>query len=233
MREEYQTLDYYEMIHVLPASLWAGIEEQIGGTEEDTSIRVLAGDNAGNAYTVIPEEEGPTLERLNRLEAEVVQAVGEGFEIETENRVEDKNASDAANDAIRAILGGFCILLAVIGVGNVFSNTLSFTWQRRREAARYLSVGMTPGQLRKMFCVEALVLAGRPVLISIPLLLACSMLFMRAAYLDPALLLPRAPVLPILAFALAIFGFVGLAYYLGGRRLMRMNLAEALRDETF
>ena len=70
-------------------------------------------------------------------------------------------------------------------------------------------------------------------LISIPLLLACSMLFMRAAYLDPALLLPRAPVLPILAFALAIFGFVGLAYYLGGRRLMRMNLAEALRDETF
>ena len=233
MQEEYQTLDYYEMIHVLPASLWAGIEEQIGGTEEDTSIRVLAGDNAGNAYTVIPEEEGPTLERLNRLEAEVVQAVGEGFEIETENRVEDKNASDAANDAIRAILGGFCILLAVIGVGNVFSNTLSFTWQRRREAARYLSVGMTPGQLWKMFCVEALVLAGRPVLISIPLLLACSMLFMRAAYLDPALLLPRAPVLPILAFALAIFGFVGLAYYLGGRRLMRMNLAEALRDETF
>ena len=68
------------MIHVLPASLWAGIEEQIGGTEEDTSIRVLAGDNAGNAYTVIPEEEGPTLERLNRLEADVVQDVGEGFE---------------------------------------------------------------------------------------------------------------------------------------------------------
>ena len=92
---------------------------------------------------------------------------------------------------------------------------------------------MTPGQLWKMFCVEALVLAGRPVLISIPLLMLFSWLFMKAAYLDPALLLPRAPVVPILSFALAIFVFVGLAYYLGCRKLMRMNLAETLRDETF
>ena len=153
--------------------------------------------------------------------------------IETENRIEDRNASDAANGAIRTVLGGFCILLAVIGVGSVFSNTLSFARLRRREAARYLSVGMTPGEIWKMFFVEALVLAGRPVLISVPLLILISWLFMKAAYLEPALLLPRAPVLPILAFALALLAFVGLAYYLGGRKLMRMNLAEALREDAF
>ena len=233
MREEYQTLDYYEMIHVLPVSLWKTVSAQIGGTEENICIRVLAGDHAGNAYTEIPEGEGPSLAELDSLEAALVQTAGDRYVIETENRIEDRNASDAANGAIQTVLGGFCILLAVIGVGSVFSNTLSFARLRRREAARYLSVGMTPGEIWKMFFVEALVLAGRPVLISVPLLILISWLFMKAAYLEPALLLPRAPVLPILAFALALLAFVGLAYYLGGRKLMRMNLAEALREETF
>lgn len=231
MREEYQTLDYYEMIHVLPVSLWAEIGGQVGGTEENTLIRVLAGEEKENAYTEISEEEGPTQEELDSLEKELVRAIGSGYETETENRIEDRNASDGAIYVFRTILGGFCVLLAMIGVGSVFSNTLSFARQRRRETARYLSVGMTPAQIWKMFCAEALVIACRPVLISLPILLAAVLFFMKMAYLDPALILPRMPVLPIVFFALAVFAFVGLAYYLGGKRLMRMNLADMLRDE--
>ena len=233
MREEYQTLDYYEMVQILPVSLWTEIKEQIGGTENGTCIRLLAGDSGDDAYTEIPAEKEPSEEELETLEAELKEAAGSSYTLETENRIGDRRASDAANRALQTILGGFCVLLALIGIGNVFSNTLSFTWQRRRETARYLSVGMTPGQLAKMFCVEALALAGRPVLISLPVLFAASWLFMKSAYLDPALLLPRAPVVPVLCFALAVFGSVGLAYYLGCRRLLRMDLAEALRDETF
>ena len=231
MREEYQTLDYYEMIHVLPVSLWAEIGGQVGGTEENTLIRVLAGEEKENAYTEISEEEGPTQEELDSLEKELIWAIGSGYETETENRIEDRNASDGAIYVFRTILGGFCVLLAMIGIGSVFSNTLSFARQRRRETARYLSVGMTPAQIWKMFCVEALVIACRPVLISLPILLAAVLFFMKMAYLDPALILPRMPVLPIVFFALAVFAFVGLAYYLGGKRLMRMNLADMLRDE--
>ena len=42
----------------------------------------------------------------------------------------------------------------------------------------------------------------------------------------------QAPVIPILLFCMAIFGFVALAYYLGGRLVMRCNLSDALRDDT-
>ena len=233
MREEYQTLDYYEMVQILPVSLWTEMEEQIGGAENSVFIRLLAGNSGDGAYTELPAEEEPSEEELETLGAELAEAAGSGYVLKTENRIGDRRASDAANQALQTILGGFCILLALIGVGNVFSNTLSFAWQRRRETARYLSLGMTPGQLAEMFCVEALALAGRPVLIGLPVLIMASWLFMNAAYLEPALLLPRAPVIPILAFVLAVFGAVGLAYYLGCRRLMRMDLAEALRDETF
>ena len=67
------------------------------------------------------------------------------------------------------IIGALCALLAMIGIANVFSNTLSFIRQRKREFARYMSIGMTPEGMRKMFRIEALVIAGCPVLITLPL----------------------------------------------------------------
>ena len=51
----------------------------------------------------------------------------------------------------------------------MFSYTLGFMRQRRREFAQYMSVGMTPAGIRKMFYAEVLVIAGRPVLITLPL----------------------------------------------------------------
>ena len=219
LREEYQTLDYYEMIHVLPVSLWEEIEEEIEGAEEDMYIRVFAEENVERAG-------------LEALERELAQAIGGSYEIESENRIGEEEASDSSYRALMTIIGGFCILLAMIGIGNVFTNTLGFARERRREVARYLSVGMTPQSIRKMFCVEALVLAGRPVLVTLPVLAVISWIFMRVAYLDPALLLRCMPAAPLLAFVLADFAFVGLAYYIGGRTVLRMNLADALRDDT-
>ena len=83
-----------------------------------------------------------------------------------------------------------------------------------------------------MFCVEALVLAGRPVLITLPIAILLTGLFLKTNYLDISLFLQNAPVMPVLTFILAIFFSVGLAYYLGGRKLLRYSLSEMLRDET-
>ena len=70
---------------------------------------------------------------------------------------------------MQAILGAFCLLLAAIGLANVFLNTLGFVGQRRREFARYLSLGMTPKELRSLFWIEAAVIAGRPLAVTLPL----------------------------------------------------------------
>ena len=83
-----------------------------------------------------------------------------------------------------------------------------------------------------MFCVEALVLAGRPVLITLPIAILLTGWFLKTNYLDIGLFLQNAPVMPVLTFIFAIFLSVGLAYYLGGRKLLRYSLSEMLRDET-
>ena len=219
LREEYATINYYELVHFLPVSLWNEIKGQIAGSEDDSYICVLGNENAA-------------LEELNVLQAEIDQMITGSYAAESENRIQKKEANDRQIQGMMAIFGGFCVLLAIIGIGNVFSNTLGFVRQRKREFSRYMSVGLTPEEIKKMFCIEALVIAGRPVILTIPLAGITAGYMLKISYLELETFLAEAPLVPIAIFMLAILGAVALAYYLGWRNVCTINLAEALRDDT-
>ncbi len=91
---------------------------------------------------------------------------------------------------------------------------------------------MTPANIRKMFFIESLVIAGRPLLITLPLTIVFILFAVTASYLDPMEFLAQAPILPVLLFALAIWGLVTPAYYLGGKKVLGSSLAETLRDDS-
>lgn len=215
LREEY---DNYSLVQFISLSTWMQMQDSFGKEKGDTLVRIMAEENAD-------------LAQLNALEREIAE-VTENYSVEIENRIQEKLDNDKMIQGYMFLIGAFCILLAIIGISNVFSNTLGFLRSRKREFARYLSVGMTPKGIRKIFCVEALVIAGRPVLITLPLTILFVSFMITASYLDPAEFLEKAPILPIAAFILAIFGFVALAYYIGGKKIEKLNLAEALRDEN-
>ena len=52
-------------------------------------------------------------------------------------------------------------------------------------------------------------------------------LMITASYLNPMEFLAVAPIVPILLFIVALFGFVALAYYLGGKKILKCDLVEA------
>ena len=110
-------MDYYELAHFIPVSVWQEIKAQIGGTEADTYIRILAKD-------------GATLAELNEIEENVSRLLGGVYETEIENRIQDKLNNDNMFRGMKALVSLFCVLLAIIGIGNVFSNTLGFVRQR-------------------------------------------------------------------------------------------------------
>lgn len=83
----------------------------------------------------------------------------------------------------------------------------------------------------KIFCVEALALVGYPLLFALIVTVAATAGMIRASYLDPMEFLRVAPVAPITLFVLTVFGFVALAYYLGGKKVLGGNIAEILRDD--
>lgn len=219
LREEYATLDYYELVHFIPVSLWKEIKGQIGGAKEDTYICILGKD-------------GASMEELNIIQAKVEHLVGQKYAAESENRLQEYETNEKQIQGMMAILGGFCVLLAIIGIGNVFSNTLGFVRQRKREFARYMSVGITPEEIRKMFRIEGAVIAGRPVLVTLPLAVLTVSYMLRASYVEAELFLAEAPFIPVCIFMLGIWGTVALAYYLGWRNVRRIDLAQVLRDDT-
>ena len=219
LREEYATLDYYELVHFIPVSLWKEIKGQIGGSEEDAYICMLGRENV-------------TSGELDALQGQVDILIAGNYKTESENRIQEAEANDKQIQGMMTIFGGFCVLLAVIGIGNVFSNTLGFVRQRKREFARYMSVGMTQGEIKKMFCVEALTIAGRPILITLPLAVITVGYLLKISYIEVGTFLAEAPLIPIMIFMLAIWGIVAFAYYLGWRNIRKINLAEVLRDDT-
>ncbi len=219
LREEYATLDYYELVHFIPASLWKEIKGQIGGSEEDSYICMLGRENV-------------TSGELDALQGQVDSLIAGNYKTESENRIQEAEVNDKQIHGMMTIFGGFCVLLAMIGIGNVFSNTLGFVRQRKREFARYMSVGMTQGEIKKMFCVEALTIAGRPILITLPLAVVTVGYMLKLSYVEVGTFLAEAPLIPIMIFMLSIWGIVAFAYYLGWRNIRKIDLAEVLRDDT-
>ena len=218
LREEYGKSDC-PLVQFMPLSLWKEIGGQIGGAEQDTYVRVLANDRT-------------EVDILNALENEITQIIGSEYEIECENRIQEREDNNKMIEGYELILGAFCVLLAIIGIAHVFSHTLGFLRQRKREFARYMSVGLTPEGIRKMFFIEALMIAGRPLLVTSALTIVAVAFMIRASCLDPMEFIKVAPIAPILAFVSAVFAFVALAYYLGGKKILKVSLAEALRDDT-
>lgn len=216
LREEY---DNYSLVQFIPLSVWNQISTQIGNAQADTYIRILGEDRVN-------------LTELNELQSKISQMLHREYMVEIENRIQEKITDDNMRNGAMLIWGAFCFLIAVIGIANVFSNTLGFIRQRKREFARYISVGMTPKGMRKMFCIEALVIAGRPILITLPLTAVAVGFMITASHLDPQEFFVKAPMIPILIFMFAIFGFVALAYYIGGKRILKCNLADTLRNDS-
>ena len=216
LREEYKN---YALVHFVSLTMWNKALETVCKAEPDSYIRILSGENA-------------ELSDLKSLEQEIVQLVSGEYEFESENRIQERLSNDSLMQGSKMIFGAFCVLLAMIGIANVFSNTLGFLRQRKLEFARYMSIGLTPREMRSIFCIEAFVTAGKPLMITLPLTVLFVQFAVTASYLEPMVFWSEAPVVPVLLFAAAIVSFVSLAYYIGGKRLLRCDLNETLRDDT-
>lgn len=219
LREEY---DQYTLTLFIPLSLWqSGVLETAGPVGDSTLLIRVLGEGA------------TTLADCEALQTAVSDLLaGTGYEATVENRIADRLSNDRMIAGAQAILGAFCVLLAAIGLANVFLNTLGFVGQRRREFARYLAIGMTPQELRSLFWIEAAVIAGRPLVITFPLTVLVVAFMLQASYLDPGVFLARAPVVSIVLFAALIVGAVALAYALGARKVLHSDLSELLKDDS-
>lgn len=133
---------------------------------QDASIRILA--------------EGASLADMDALEAMYWNclAISMGLGLKTVSR---KITNDYMIFGYQLILGGLCSILALIGIANVSIPCASCA--RRREFARYMSIGMTPSNTQAVLH-RSIGDCRTPVLITLPIAVAVMGYMIKASYLD-------------------------------------------------
>ena len=213
LREEYAN---YELVQVMSASTWQNLLVSEPRQAQDTYINIQTA----------------TEDNIASVQTEIEQLLaGENYEIE--NRLEEQAFNQVIQDGYMFVMGGLCGLLAIIGLASVFSNTLGSIAQRKREIARYLSIGLSPLGIKKMLAVEALIIGGKPIIATVPLTIVFVIFAATASAINPLEFLENMPFVPLIIFAGVILGCVALAYYLGGRKICRGNMVEAIKNDMF
>lgn len=225
--------DYFELVHVVPSSLWEkalaseGVSEALGANEAVTTLNYISSHKELRDDDVSDRDK---LACIRQIEVQIRDILsGCGYDFEMENRVQDRISSDAALDILRGVASVFCILLALIGLANVCTLTLSYTYKRRNICARLMAIGMTPAELHRSFYKEALSIIGPPVLLTILIVPALTFMMMKASYMDTGYGLSVIPVLPLLVFAAVIVTVVLISYRSSIKNILAGDLSEELK----
>ena len=144
----------------------------------------------------------------------------------------DRVRADAVWVGYAAVVGGFCGILALIGVAGVVTQAVGFVYQRKREFARLRSLGMTPGGVFKMLGVEGLLTVARPLALTLPLVVAGALALALLGRQPLGGFLAAFPYGVLLSYVAVVALVVVAANALGALRLVRGDLAEALRDDA-
>lgn len=213
LREEYPN---FSLVQMISENVYQSFEDKLPpeGNKLFINIRTTSDQNIEEVYEKIG----------NMLYGE--------YEYTIENRVDKEQVSSLIYSGYKKLLGALCMLLALIGIANVFANTLGNLYQRRREFARYQSVGLTPGGVNKVLFAEAFIVGIKPIVLCIPLHIAFVIFAVHASGIKKSEFLEHAPILPITLFALMIMVLVGIFYYIGGRQITKCNMVDALKDDT-
>ena len=179
---------------------------------------------------LLPDADQESLEE--ELEALMAEYLSDGVSYSLEGRLEEEASDASIRAALRFFIGVLAGLLAAIGIMNVFSATLGQLYQRRREFARYLSVGMSPRGMWRMLCREALMVVMSPILLAVLADVPLIWWALGQSGTTPERFFEELPMGMILPFLLFLAAGIGLAYVLGGRRIICADLIETLRDET-
>lgn len=150
-----------------------------------------------------------------------------------EGRIEERENELEIQKGLRMLIYAFTGLLTCIGLANIFASTLGQIHQRKREFARYFAVGLTSKGAAKILAWEAVIVALRPILFTIIINIPLMAIMLNAGGITAQeFIAKRLPLVPTIALFMAVIGFVGLAYYLGGKKICNMNVVDVIKDDT-
>lgn len=129
-------------------------------------------------------------------------------------------------------LYGFIIVIALIGVTNIFNTITTNMNLRRREFAMLKSVGMTKKEFNRMIRLESLFYGTKSLMLGIPLGCLLSYLIFRAMIEGDTVWKYQLPVQAILISSVAVFLLIAVIMWYSVRKIKGQNMIETIRNEN-
>ena len=157
--------------------------------------------------------------------------IGKGdYDIYNINREYENSKSLFALFAV--FLYGFIIVIALIGITNIFNTVTTNMELRTREFAMLKSIGMTSKEFRKMVCLESVFYGGKALMIGIPAGIIISVLFHMAA-VGGSLEFPyHFPYESILISIVAVAILLIIIMWYSMNKINRKNIIDAIQIEN-
>lgn len=149
-----------------------------------------------------------------------------------ENRLEDEQSDASARKGLRIVMGVLAGILACVGIAGILSTTLGQIYQRKKEFARYLSVGVSLDEMKKMLFMEALFIVGRPFLLALIIDIPVTALLLNAAPVTAGEFLRHLPWVPMLILLAVTAIIVAVSYMAAAGKICRQNIVEILKDDA-
>ena len=130
---------------------------------------------------------------------------------------------------VAIFLYGFIIVIALIGVTNIFNTITTSMELRRPEFAMLRSIGMTKKEFNRMIRLESIFLGLRSLIYGIVIGLVLSVIIYKAAGLIGSY---RPPIIAIAISSLVVFALISLIMRYSINRINKQNIIETIRNEN-
>ena len=198
--------------------------------QENTAVS--AGTFSGKNYNILLEESIRENEQKAGVVEESVSTLVPDEDYTLEGRIREETSDAAARKGLRIVMGVLAGLLACVGIAGILSATLGQIYQRKKEFARYLSVGVSPKDMQKLLFLEGLFIIGRPFLMAVIIDVPVTALLLQMSPPTAGQFISHLPLVPVLIFLCISAGAVSLAYLAAARSICQGDLVEILKDET-
>ena len=133
---------------------------------------------------------------------------------------------------IDIFLYGFIIVIALIGITNIFNTITTNMKLRQKEFAMLLSIGMTKKEFNKMISLESFFYGMKSLLIGIPIGCILSYL-MHKVLVNGSIEIPfKLPLVGIIISILAVFILITVIMKYSIKKINKQNIIETIRNEN-
>lgn len=148
------------------------------------------------------------------------------------NREENVKMMESFYTLIAIFLYGFIIVIALIGITNIFNTITTNMELRSCEFATLKSVGMTKKEFNKMIRLESFFYGMKSLLIGIPIGIILSYLIFKALVSGNELIKYELPFLGIIISTLAVFILITCIMKYSINKINKQNTIETIRNEN-